>query len=107
MPFRCVSMCLMTMDERLEAMVHSVELLASMQQTTEKNLNCLTREVRLLLLASMQQTTEKNLQATEKNLNCLTREVRLFRQFVLLMGVNIESRLLNLEGDPEKDGPAA
>jgi hypothetical protein len=30
-----------------------------------------------------------------------------FRQFVLLMGVNIESRLLNLEGDPEKDGPAA
>lgn len=58
----------MTIDERLEALTHTLELLTSMQQNTDKNLNRLTREVRL------------------------------FRHFVLSMGANIEARLLNLEG---------
>lgn len=63
----------MTIDERLEGLAHTVELLAAMQQTTEKNLNRLTREVRL------------------------------FRHFVLAMGANIESRLLNLEAEGEEE----
>lgn len=72
----------MTIDERLEALTHTVELLASMQQTTEKSL-----------------------QTTNHNLTRLTREVRLFRHFVLAMGANIESRLLKLE-EPDGDSDA-
>lgn len=34
----------MTIDERLEALTHSVELIAAMQQTTEKNLAELTKQ---------------------------------------------------------------
>ena len=66
----------MNIDERLEALTHTVELLGTLQQTTERNLNRLTREVRL------------------------------FRHFVLSMGANIEARLLNLEGgqDDETEG---
>lgn len=36
----------MTIDERLEALTHSVELLAQMQQTTEKELRRLGRYIR-------------------------------------------------------------
>jgi|GraSoiStandDraft_50_1057286.scaffolds.fasta_scaffold60724_3 hypothetical protein len=36
----------MTIDERLEALTHSVELIAQMKQTTEKQLRRLSREVR-------------------------------------------------------------
>ena len=72
----------MNIDERLEALTHTVELLASMQQTTEKAL-----------------------QTTNHNLTRLTREVRLFRHFVLAMGANIESRLLKLE-EPDDDSDA-
>jgi hypothetical protein len=36
----------MTIDERLEALTHSVELIAQMQQTTEKELRRLSRDVR-------------------------------------------------------------
>lgn len=84
----------MTIDERLEALTHSVELLAAMQQTTEKNL----------------QVTNQNLQTTNHNLNRLTREVRIFRHFVLAMGANIEARLLKLEsedGTDDEDPPQA
>jgi hypothetical protein len=70
----------MTIDERIEALTHSVELIAAMQQTTEKNL-----------------------QRTGRNLDRLTREMRLFRHFVLAMGADIESRLLKLEGKPESE----
>jgi hypothetical protein len=70
----------MTIDERLDALTHTVELLASMQQITEKNL-----------------------QATDRNLDRLTREIRRFRHFVLAMGADIESRLLKLEGPFEEE----
>lgn len=74
----------MNIDERLEALTHTVELMASMQQETEK-------------------TLQTHIKTTERNLNRLTREVRLFRHFVLAMGANIESRLLKLEDDDNQE----
>lgn len=66
----------MTIDELLEAIAQHIEVLASMQLQTERELKKLTREVRL------------------------------FRHFVLSMGANLESRVLNLEGraDEEDEG---
>jgi hypothetical protein len=40
----------MTIDERLEALTHSVELIAAMQLKTEKELRKLARTTRLLTL---------------------------------------------------------
>lgn len=68
----------MTIDERLEALAQHVEVMASMQMETEKRQ-----------------------QETQTQLKRLTREVRLFRHFVLSMGANLESRLLNLEGQAD------
>lgn len=70
----------MNFEERLEAIAQHVEVMASMQLETEKSV-----------------------QDTGKQLKRLTREVRLFRHFVLSMGANIESRLLNLEDHPDDD----
>lgn len=72
----------MNIDERLEALAQHVEVMGQMQVETE---------TRVQQLASAQQGTEKQLKR-------LTREVRLFRHFVLSMGANLESRVLNLEG---------
>jgi hypothetical protein len=72
----------MNIDERLEALAQTVELMASMQKTTEKEI-----------------------QQTQKDLRSLTREMRLFRHFVLSLGANFESRLLNLEGPPKGTEP--
>ena len=65
----------MNTDERLAALAQHVEVLASMQLESEK------RQLE-----------------TQNELKKLTREVRLFRHFVLSMGANLESRVLNLEG---------
>jgi hypothetical protein len=73
----------MTIDERLGALAQHVEVLASMQLETEKRQ-----------------------QETFKELKKLTREVRLFRHFVLSMGANLESRVLNLESHFDEDEPA-
>jgi hypothetical protein len=40
----------MTIDERLEALAQSVELIASMQKTTEKQIRSLARLVRLIVI---------------------------------------------------------
>jgi hypothetical protein len=65
----------MTIDERLEALAQHVEVMATMQLESEKRQ-----------------------QEIQQQLKRLTREVRLFRHFVLSMGANLESRVLNLEG---------
>jgi hypothetical protein len=39
-----------TIDERLEALTHSVELLASMQMKTEKEIKTLGRYVRMIVI---------------------------------------------------------
>ncbi len=40
----------MTLDERLEALTHSVELVAQMQMTTEKEIRRLARYVRMIVI---------------------------------------------------------
>lgn len=68
----------MTIDERLEALTQSVELIAAMQQATQKQL-------------------DQSAADTGKELKQLTRDLNRFRHFVLSMGANLNSRVLNLE----------
>jgi uncharacterized protein (DUF924 family) len=64
----------MTIDERLEALTHSVELLAGMQIETEK---------RVQSIASSHEQTEK--------------VIRRFGRFAMAITLDHESRITNLE----------
>jgi hypothetical protein len=61
----------MTIDERLEALTHSVELIAAMQLKTEERLEALSHSVELI--AAMQLKTEKGLSRLSKYVRIIAR----------------------------------
>jgi hypothetical protein len=76
-----------TIDERLEALTHTVELLAGMQVESEKLLQSLTKA---------QARTEKAQARTEKGLN-------LMRRYALQIALDHETRLSRLEEEEEDE----
>jgi hypothetical protein len=77
----------MTIDERLEALTHSVELVAQMQQKAEERFEALTHSVELI--AQMQVKTET--------------EIRKLGRYVRAIVLDHEARLLALEKDDEEE----
>jgi len=66
----------MSIDERLEALTHSVELLAGMHRDTESEIRRTQKEIRRL------------------------------GRYVRMIAIDHEGRLLRLEGEEEDDDPA-
>ena len=78
----------MSIDDRLEALTHSVELIAQMQPKVDERLEALTHSVELI--AQMQLKTEK--------------EIRQLGRYVRVIALDHEARLLALgknDGDSE------
>jgi transcription termination factor NusB len=77
----------MNIDERLEALTHSVELLAAMHKDNEARAQ------------QWMQATDKRIQADEKQMRRLGKYTRA----VLHMVLDHETRLRAVEGDEEED----
>jgi hypothetical protein len=76
----------MTIDERLEALTQSVELMAGIQQKNEEGMKSLHVQ-------------------TLQELHTLTVEVRRFRYWAEAVILNHESRLLALAKEPKQEPP--